>query len=211
MAWRRPGDKPLSEPVVVNLLTHIWVTRPQWVNTSLASIVLVVVCSQQNTKYRLFISFGWMYDRLYIFHVAFIPYYWNWHAWVHTVCMHHGVAIPLGSTNDLLTAVKWHIRIKFVWCTCARRVLMSAHTKNGTIIGRWVAVLTFLNEICCILIKIPLIFAPNGPIHSIAALLQTTAWRRSGDKPLSDPIMAKFTDAYMRHLDKVNRQNIFLL
>ena len=32
MAWRRPGDKPLSEPVMVSLLTHICVTRPQWVN-----------------------------------------------------------------------------------------------------------------------------------------------------------------------------------
>ena len=32
MAWRRPGDKPLSEPMVVNLLTHICITRPQWVN-----------------------------------------------------------------------------------------------------------------------------------------------------------------------------------
>ena len=32
MTWRRPGDKPLSEPVMVNLLTHICVTRPQCVN-----------------------------------------------------------------------------------------------------------------------------------------------------------------------------------
>ena len=32
MAWRRPGDKPLSEPMMVSLLTHICVTRPQWVN-----------------------------------------------------------------------------------------------------------------------------------------------------------------------------------
>ena len=31
MAWRRPGDKPLSEPMMVRLLTHICVTRPQWV------------------------------------------------------------------------------------------------------------------------------------------------------------------------------------
>ena len=31
MAWRRPGDKPLSEPRVESLLTHICVTRPQWV------------------------------------------------------------------------------------------------------------------------------------------------------------------------------------
>ena len=32
MAWRQPGDKPLSEPMMVSLLTHICVTRPQWVN-----------------------------------------------------------------------------------------------------------------------------------------------------------------------------------
>ena len=31
MAWRRPGDKPLSEPRMESLLTHICVTRPQWV------------------------------------------------------------------------------------------------------------------------------------------------------------------------------------
>ena len=31
MAWRRPGDKPLSEPMMVRLPTHICVTRPQWV------------------------------------------------------------------------------------------------------------------------------------------------------------------------------------
>ena len=34
MAWRRPGDKPLSKPMIVILPTHICVTRPQWVNWS---------------------------------------------------------------------------------------------------------------------------------------------------------------------------------
>ena len=33
MAWRRPGDELLSEPMTISLLTHICVTRPQWVNT----------------------------------------------------------------------------------------------------------------------------------------------------------------------------------
>ena len=32
MAWCRTGDKPLSEPMLVCLLTHICVIRPQWVN-----------------------------------------------------------------------------------------------------------------------------------------------------------------------------------
>ena len=31
MTWRRSDDKPLSEPMMVNLLPHICVTRPQWV------------------------------------------------------------------------------------------------------------------------------------------------------------------------------------
>ena len=31
MAWRRPGDKPLSEPMMVSLPMHRCVTRPQWV------------------------------------------------------------------------------------------------------------------------------------------------------------------------------------
>ena len=35
MAWCQPGDKPLSEPMVVNLLTHICVTRPQWVTCTI--------------------------------------------------------------------------------------------------------------------------------------------------------------------------------
>ena len=33
MAWHRWGDKPLSEPMMVSLPTHICVTRPQWVKT----------------------------------------------------------------------------------------------------------------------------------------------------------------------------------
>ena len=32
MAWHRPGDKPLFKPMMVSLLMHICVIRPQWVN-----------------------------------------------------------------------------------------------------------------------------------------------------------------------------------
>ena len=37
MDWRRPGDKPLSEPIMVCLPTHTCVTRPQWVNITILS------------------------------------------------------------------------------------------------------------------------------------------------------------------------------
>ena len=29
MAWHRPGDKPLSKPMIASLQSHICVTRPQ--------------------------------------------------------------------------------------------------------------------------------------------------------------------------------------
>ena len=32
MAWRRPGDKPLPQPMMISLLTYICITLPQWVN-----------------------------------------------------------------------------------------------------------------------------------------------------------------------------------
>ena len=32
MAWCRPGDKPSYESMMVDLMTHVCVTRPQWVN-----------------------------------------------------------------------------------------------------------------------------------------------------------------------------------
>ena len=34
MIWCRPVDKPLCEPMMVNLLTHICVTRHQWLKSS---------------------------------------------------------------------------------------------------------------------------------------------------------------------------------
>ena len=39
MAWWRLGDKPLPEPMKVFLLTHICVTRPQWVNKWIIIII----------------------------------------------------------------------------------------------------------------------------------------------------------------------------
>ena len=48
----------------------------------------------------------------------------------------------------------------------------------------------FVNEKFCILIKISLNLFPR--FHLIA-------WRRIGDKPLSEPMLTRFTEVYMRH------------
>ena len=47
----------------------------------------------------------------------------------------------------------------------------------------------FLNENVVISANISLKFVPKGPINNTHALVQIMAWRRPGDKPLSEPMM----------------------
>ena len=42
-------------------------------------------------------------------------------------------------------------------------------------------------------------FVPRGPIDYDSSLDKVMAWRRTGDKPLSETMMAQYIDAYMRH------------
>ena len=56
----------------------------------------------------------------------------------------------------------------------------------------------FLNENVRIPIQFPLKFAPNGPIDNKSALVQVMACRLFGAKPLPEPMLSQFTDAYMR-------------
>ena len=57
----------------------------------------------------------------------------------------------------------------------------------------------FLNEKFCILFKISVEFVAKGPIDNIPALVQIMAWRRIGAKPLSEPMLTRIIDAFMRH------------
>ena len=47
------------------------------------------------------------------------------------------------------------------------------------------------NENCCILIPISLKYVFKGPVNNDAALVQIMAWRWTGDKPLSEPMMVR--------------------
>ena len=56
MAWHRRGNKPLSEPMMVNLLTHICVTRSQWVTP---------YCYKTQTPFESFLAIWiWVYVRV---------------------------------------------------------------------------------------------------------------------------------------------------
>ena len=55
MAWHRPGDKPLSEPLIIRLPTHLCVTRPQTMTCSFLCIKWVPcsVCASKNDAFQI--------------------------------------------------------------------------------------------------------------------------------------------------------------
>ena len=73
------------------------------------------------------------------------------------------------------------------------------HDKMAAILADNIFKCIFLNENDRIVISISLKFVPRSPIDNKAALVQVMAWHWTGDKPLSEPMLTQFTDAYMRH------------
>ena len=57
----------------------------------------------------------------------------------------------------------------------------------------------FLHDNFHILIQISLKFVLKCPIDNEPVFDQVMAWRWIGDKPLSEPMLIQFTDAYMLH------------
>ena len=58
----------------------------------------------------------------------------------------------------------------------------------------------FVNEKICIFIKKSLKFVPKVPIDNNPVLVYIMAWHLIGDRPLSEPMLTRFTDAFMQHL-----------
>ena len=57
----------------------------------------------------------------------------------------------------------------------------------------------FLKENNRIPIQKLLKYVLGGPIDNKPAPVQIMAWRRTGDKPLPEPMLTQFVDAYMQH------------
>ena len=57
----------------------------------------------------------------------------------------------------------------------------------------------FVNEKDRMAIPMSLKFIPRNRIDNKPALVQVMAWHRIGVKPLPEPVLTQFTEAYMRH------------
>ena len=63
-------------------------------------------------------------------------------------------------------------------------------TQNGRYFPEDIFKCIFLNKNVWASIKMSLKFVPEDPINNVPALVQTMAWHRSGDKPLSALMVA---------------------
>ena len=100
----------------------------------------------------------------------------------------------LRALNDL-SRLRFHIfwsatSSKHTFLNTLRPRRNGRHFPDG--IFRWI----FLNENVWISINISLKFVPRGPISNIPSLVQVMAWRRPGDKPLSEPMMVRYRSIY---------------
>ena len=168
MAWRRSGDKPLSEPMMVRLPTHICVTLPQWVKYSVTQLNLTwdqghVSVSGTSIRIRL-----WMIN------------YIRLKKWIVTT---H----PCHTFNGSLNYPPW--------------------TKWQPFRRRYFRCILLNDRFCILKKKKTLKFIPKGPIDNILALVEMMAWCRIGDKLLSEPMLTRLIDAYMRNWGEMSWLN----
>ena len=107
MAWHRPGDKPVSEPVMVTLLTHICVTRPQWVKACISNKIHTKVWDVLPTKVQ------FLAITSHMFYVVLITYSClNWELMV--TMMTHRSKWKIWCNDDV---IKWkHVHVTGPLC-----------------------------------------------------------------------------------------------
>ena len=118
---------------------------------------------------------------------------------------------PLGTnSNEMLieiqtfSFIKIHLKMSSGkwWPFClGLNVLInsSPHGQMAAILADDTFLCILLNENDRIPIQISRRFVPRSPIDNKPALVHVMAWRRTGGKPLSEPILIQITDSYMRH------------
>ena len=84
----------------------------------------------------------------------------------------------------------------------------STPRQNGRHFADDIFICIFLTE--NVQISILLNFVARDSINNIPVFVQIMAWRRIGDKPLlSEPMLTRYTDAYMRHQCEMRLINLF--
>ena len=128
MAWRLDGAKPLSEPMMVSLPTHIYVTRPQWVkcdnDKKLLNLPFHFYCSQLHkisNLYPLPELFRWNFD----IHLQYGKSFFECEILKENKMVNFVVSIM--PVNDLVMFRVQALRhMALIWTSCLRKIRYSA-------------------------------------------------------------------------------------
>ena len=110
-------------------------------------------------------------------------------------CLIPNMGIPIPGKNGLYIETGTWLLVfglgSFVWCSLCPKcyfITLSLHRNWCQFADFFKCIFRIQNY--CILIKISLEFTLKGPIENKSALLWVMAWHQTGNKPLSEPLVA---------------------
>ena len=130
MACRLAGTKPLSEPMMVSLMTHIWVTRPQWVKL-LHGLSLVAV--GLSVGYKTWPPIGW--------HRHFVIGWFKYRLWLpQSQCIlgssDRWEFIPFSKPTNIPLVQSWRRAICLSWGLYTETVIASSPVCKCLVSGK---------------------------------------------------------------------------
>ena len=209
MAWCHQSTSHYLSQCWPRSMSPYGVTRPQWVNSQFCGFKICGILKQDILQY--WIWKRTLSDRTWIYCHSIFRYVTGiWHC-----CKHFSQCECSFQWKLHCHWVKclWQCQITVViqgpmtWIIWGGSPYMAATVsypdnslrprQNGRHFADDIFKCIFVNENVWILIIISLKFVPKGLINNIPALVQIMAWHRTGDKPLSEPMMTQFNDAYL--------------
>ena len=149
---------------------------------------LLGACTSAVTEMAKFGSGNWIinFDSL----LTKLGIFWKWR--MPNVCLSKNLIVSLYSciltfVTIILFLPRYYVAMHFPFLSVSFNTLRPR--QNGRYFPDDIFKSIFLNDNVWISIAVSLKFVPRGPINNIPALVQIMAWRRPGDKPLSEPMM----------------------
>ena len=176
MAWHKPGDKQLSEPLMVRLLMLICVIQPQWVKCCPVHTwgldLVITVPADGLAPYGARPSAGtFMTTKLDMIRHKVYPTVDDLNMFFSS-CDIIQIGLIYGDTAAIWELTHW------------------GQDKMATIFANNIFKCIFTDENFWISNKFSLKYVPYGVIDNKPSLVQIMGCHQTGDKPLSEPMMA---------------------
>ena len=189
MAWCRPGNKPLSEPMMASLLMHICTTGPQWVNNKPVSVQIKTNHPIAFTTAVLTGATRASIPPSLIYPTQIIPSWWEipqpLHQ-LHVLIRLSAVCFPRDRPNHALSAA-------LEWDSCQIRLTHWGLNKMSDTLQ------TTYHYLDRNILYFDLDITEVCAIDDKTTLAQAMAWHLKGAKPLPEPMLTQIYDAMWCH------------